>query len=396
MDEVTRVPLAKCHSYYDEGCVTGALAKALGLLGGVDRFVQPGQKVLLKVNLLGRFRPEEAVTTHPALVKALVRIVREAGGNPLIGDAPGGSPTEVQRVFEATGMGAIAEALDCPLINLSATKSEEVDLGNRFLPRIRVSRAALEADVLVSVGKLKTHTLTLLTGAVKNMFGVVPGRQKAECHLRAPRPEEISELLVDLYARVKPHLSILDAVVGMEGDGPSSGRPRPIGIIGASQDAVALDAVAAAVVGFDPAQAPILRWASLKKVGRVSLEEIEVVGEELSQVAIRDFLPPSTSSLVDRLAEKSLWKAQASVKLEVEMEKCEGCGLCWDSCPAGVIQAHDGRLAFDEERCIKCFCCQELCPNHAIRICTPITFRGVLASYKLAKGLREKWRSRKE
>lgn len=274
-----KVAIVKCADY-DEQNIDRAVGEAVRLVGGWERYVKPGQKVLIKPNLLENLPPEAAVTTHPSVVAAVVRAVVKMGAQALVGDAPGNALSNIAALLETTGIRKAAEENGGKVVFLQ--KEGVVDIRSSYprLPSFKVSRLALEADVIINLPKLKTHNLTLYTGAVKNMFGIVPGFQKAQFHAHAVRPAELAELLVDVFQSAKPALNIMDAVIGIEGKGPGAdGTPRTFGAIAASSDAVALDAVFSHLIGFDPQQIETTKVANRRGLGEADLSKIEIIGE---------------------------------------------------------------------------------------------------------------------
>ena len=234
------VSIVRCETYDDAEILEG-LRKSIALIGGIGTIVREGHRVLLKPNLLMGKPQEKAVTTHPSIVKGLIRIVREAGGVPSIGDSPGiGS---CLRAAEKAGIRKVAEEMDCPLVELDRPVLPEKRQGTYFR-QLEIDRTVLEADVVINLPKWKTHGMMLLTLGVKNMFGCVPGPRKALWHLKAGEDRTLfARMLVDVYRIVRPSLTVLDGVVGMEGNGPGSGNPVHLGLIMASRDAFSLDQV---------------------------------------------------------------------------------------------------------------------------------------------------------
>jgi Pyruvate/2-oxoacid:ferredoxin oxidoreductase delta subunit len=234
--------------------------------------------------------------------------------------------------------------------------------------RLYVARPVLESDVVINLPKLKTHTLTLLTGAVKNMFGAVPGFRKAEMHKLFPRPGEFASMLVDLFGQVRPALNIMDAILSMEGNGPSSGSPKETGLIAVSDDAVALDAVISGVIGFPPDRIDTTRLAGQRGLGVSDREKIEVTGDAAS-VIVGDFDLPSNLGMrlipgpVARLVAPLVW-----LKLVIDKDKCTGCEMCFKSCPVKTIEPDGDKFRVVHEGCVQCMCCHELCPENAVEI----------------------------
>ncbi len=234
---------------------------------------------------------------------------------------------------------------------------------------IPIITAPLEADVFISLPKFKTHSLMILTGALKNVFGIVPGLFKTECHKLAPHPVNFAKLLVDIYSYAPPHLSIVDGVIGMEGEGPAAGKLRNINLIAASTDAVSLDAVLSRIMGLEPFDILTTREADRRKLGNGHIENIEIVGDDLDQFIQKDFKLPNTTmyhhipNFLMRLMSRFL-----RIKPDVDPDKCTGCALCVKSCPVGAIAIEKGRIKFNYNKCILCLCCHEFCPENAIYV----------------------------
>jgi uncharacterized protein (DUF362 family)/Pyruvate/2-oxoacid:ferredoxin oxidoreductase delta subunit len=356
------VSVARCQTY-ELQAVADAVERVLAPLGGMERFVQRGQWVHLKPNLLAAKEPARAITTHPAVVEAVVRMVQDLGAEVTIGDSPGGAVTGVQRYWDNTGLTEVARRTRLVSFETGGVVERKVRGKSYF-----VSRYLVEADVVINLPKLKTHNLTLYTGAVKNLFGAIPGLRKSEYHKQAPHPEDFAEVLVDIYSVVRPHLHIADAIVGQEGNGPSSGKVRPMGLVLASSDGVALDAVGAAIMGFAEGEIDTTRIATQRGLGEGSLERIQLIGGDVQSLRLPDFALPSNRliKLLPRwlmlLAARLIWVRPRAIR-----ELCQQCGMCQTNCPVGAIHTDaDGFPVMDYERCIKCMCCDESCPHQAI------------------------------
>jgi uncharacterized protein (DUF362 family)/ferredoxin len=356
------VALAKC-STYEQG-LTSALSRLLSEIGGVGAFVSPGQKVLVKPNLLTDRTPAEAVTTHPEVVRAIVRLLRKSGADPFVADSPASS-ARLRRVWDRTGFGAMCTEEDVPLVNLEKTGSVRVNANGRSF---NVARAVLDADAIINVPKLKTHVLTVLTCAVKNMYGAIPGYQKTNLHKRHPKPFEFGRLVTDVYTQVRPVLNIADAVVGMEGDGPSGGKPVELGFLAASADGFALDLTMCRILRIKPASvpylSPVVGSGAGAGVGRITLR-----GADVADITPRSFALPGRLPLhllprwAVKLADPLLWIRP------VISDTCLVCGRCVEACPTvSLVIGNEQKPVLVPETCIGCCCCHEVCPENAVEM----------------------------
>lgn len=366
----------RCRTYRD-GNVLEALREAVTLLGGMERFVRPGEKILVKPNLLAASLPERAVCTHPEVVRAVVMLVQEAGGLPVAGDSPGVGSLE--RVAAECGIARVCEETGAPLVSFRETVEVSYPQG-AICKRFTLAAPVREVDGIISVAKLKTHGLTAFTGAVKNLFGCVPGTYKPQFHLRLQQVEDFAGMLVDLYSLLRPRLSIIDGVVGMEGPGPRNGHPRPVGVILAGADGVAVDAAASFIIGLDPLRVPTTRIASQRGVGVGNPDSIEVAGTPLTELRVADFLHSTTGAAnTTRLPPAlSRWlQRQLTARPSIRRDLCTGCETCRHGCPPGVIELVDGKARVRDEGCIRCYCCHELCPKDAVALRKGWLLRGV-------------------
>ena len=371
--EAYDVSIVPCEDY-DESGVTAALRAALEPIGGLD-FVRPGMTVGVKVNLVTAMRPETAATVHPAVVCALVRLLREKGAEVVLGDSPGGifSAPYLKVVYDVCGMRK-AEARGARLnSDFSVT---EVSFPEAALARSFPYTAWLgKVDAIIDLCKLKTHGMMGLTCAVKNFFGSIPGAQKPEFHYRYPRAEDFADMLVDLYEYSRPRLCICDAVIGMEGNGPTQGTPRKIGCLLAARSGHELDAVAAGLIGLGIRDVPTLRAAAGRGLLPEDPARIRVCGDP-ARFAVADFktVPAQSSVFFKVLGDGIPGKIADFVAARVltpfpklTPSACVGCGKCAQVCPAKAIALRKGKPHIDRRICIHCFCCQEFCPKGAMR-----------------------------
>ncbi len=373
---MAQVAISRCSDYRPED-VARAVRESVALLGGMSAFVQPGQKVMLKINLLSAAPPEKAITTHPAVVEAVVRLVQEAGGLPLIADSPGHSVPYnrmgLRRAYRITGMLEVAERTGAAL-NWDTATAQVSHPAGRLTKRLDVIKPLQECEVVISLPKLKTHVLTTLTGAVKNLFGVIAGYNKAVYHAKLHSLSHFSGMLLDIVSYVKPALTVMDAIVGMEGNGPGGGPPKKIGAILASQDGVVLDVVAARIVGLDPLAVPTLKQAGERGWWSGRAEDIETLGATIQEVFVADFVKPVIGPRVDMSFGVPLLDNHVrpflvnlvTLRPVPKNGRCTACGICQRSCPEQVISINDGLAVMDYRGCIRCYCCHELCPEGAI------------------------------
>lgn len=369
---MAKVSLVGCDSYRDEKIYL-KLKEAIAGLGGLDKYMTTGETVLLKVNLLMKRRPEEATTTHPAFVKALAQHLVEFGLKVIIGDSPGGPFNEraLKGIYEVCGYSDLVSEH----ISLNTNYNSTTMHNHRGLTmkQLEVIEIMTQVDHVISVSKLKTHGMTKFTGAVKNMYGTIPGLKKAEYHYTLPSIVDFSNMLLDVCINADPVLSFMDGIVGMEGAGPSGGEPRQVGIILASDSPYHLDVVACKTVGIQPQTVPTIARCLERGFIAEGFEDIEMVSESYMTYAIDDFDIPSISGvgLLKNRVPKWLDCLVGHVikpKPVIRDEKCVGCGECALCCPAHTIEMEAGRPKIILDNCIRCFCCQELCPVKAIDV----------------------------
>jgi uncharacterized protein (DUF362 family)/Pyruvate/2-oxoacid:ferredoxin oxidoreductase delta subunit len=344
----------------------------------MQAFVKPGQKVLIKPNALLGQTPDHAVTTHPAVIAAVIKAVKKAGGIALVGDSPGNAHSNVPETMEKTGIKQAVKEAGGIMVYFQHEGIVPVPSpsGNRRLPLLNIAKPALDADVIINLPKLKTHNLTLYTGAIKNMFGVIPGFNKSSFHTINPRPRDFAVSIVDIYQIVKPALTIMDAVVGMEGPGPANGQPRKFGALLASTDGVALDAVCSDLIGHRPGEIFTTVEAVRRGLGEMDLARIEIVGARLDELRQADWKKAFNSQGFINWLPDFLFNLAAPIVKQltiypvIDQEKCTQCLTCFRHCPAKTI-VHDQEanvVWIDKKKCISCFCCHELCEYDAIKL----------------------------
>ena len=372
-----KVSIVSCDKY-ENNLVAKAVRASIDMIGSIEQFVSSGQRVLIKPNLLSPASPERAITTHPTVVEAVVKIVQEVGGIPFIADSPGsGIPhTEkrLKKLYEATGMLEVAERAGISTIS-DPTASEVSFPDGIVIKRLEVIQPLLEADVVINLPKLKTHVYTIFTGATKNLFGIVPGYAKPGYHAKLYSLPHFADMLLDIIAYVKPAFTLMDGVVGLEGDGPGTGgHPRDVGIILAGADCVALDVVVCSVIGLEPTRVPTLIAAQRREWWDGKPESIEVVGKTIDEVRLNDYKMPETLSDPAGFLEnrwysaivRSLAKSAFTPRPFPNEKRCTACGTCVRACPRNAITIENKVAIVDDKLCIRCYCCHELCPEAAI------------------------------
>lgn len=367
------VSITQCENY-DYEKVEEAVFECLNYLTEMKKVIKEGSRVLVKVNLLKKNLPEDAVTTHPAVAEAIVRYLQNMGCQVVLGDSPGGAFTQkrLQDIYRASGMLEVAEKTGCEL-NYDTSDVEVSNPKAEKLKRMQIIKIVEDVDFVVSAAKLKTHGMMTYTGAVKNLFGVIPGLTKAEYHLKLISIENFAKHLVDICQYVAPVFSVIDAVEGMEGDGPSAGEKRYVGLIMASENPHVLDVAASHLIGLSPTQVPTIQIAAARGLCSGDVKDMTVWGCQLEDLQIPPFKLPKSSDQdlfgdkVPDFLKKYLTNALRA-KPVFDYNKCISCGECKRGCPAGIIDMSSGKPKPDLGKCISCFCCHELCPVKAVDI----------------------------
>lgn len=349
---MSKVSIVPCASY-DKEKVYKAVQKAIS---DIDFEIKPKSNVVLKPNVLTNKKPEQAVTTHPAVIEAVCRILKEKNCSITIADSSGVYST--LKNFETSGIAEAGRKYGARLVSLSHEKLIVKKIPDaKILKETRISRILFDADLVINMPKMKTHVLTKTTGGVKNLFGCIPGALKQSYHVKAPSEKKFCQLLVDIYSLVKPQLSIMDGIVGMDGNGPVGGNIRKIGLILASDDAAALDYAMGKITGIEDVYTT--RFAVAR--GFINPDSIEIKGK-IKNVRFKQ--PATTVSFVPSIF-KELFFKYTSLEPYVMVDKCTKCGTCAKVCQSKAIKLGPYPV-FDRKKCIHCYCCHELCPYKAI------------------------------
>ena len=365
------VALARCPSYTEELC-RAALELTISQVGGLD-WVRPGMRIGIKANLVSAMKPDRAATTHPVLLGALVKLLQERGAEVIVGDSPGGLYTaaHLNRVYAVTGMEQTGAVLNRDFRTAEA-EFPQAAVAKRFT----VTRWLLDCDEIVNFCKLKSHGMMGMSAAAKNMFGTIPGTMKPEYHYRYPDKMDFARMLVDLDEYWKPRLHIVDAVVGMEGNGPTAGTPKPVGCVLAGTNPHRVDLLCAKLIGLAPESLPLLCAAAERELTGLDVEQLKIAGdwkacvqtdfqtvEERTGLQFQNLLPGRAGKLLSAAVGKCI-----EPRPGVKKDECIGCGKCGQICPAKAIKMKSKLPRIDRKRCIRCFCCQEFCPKGAMKV----------------------------
>ena len=343
-------------------------------------FVKRGEKVILKVNLLRGAPPGHGVTTHPALVLALAREVEGVGGMPVVADSPSGAfgVARLRKIYDVTGLLALEKKGELRL-NWDLSVQRVANPGGKVLRSVDILKAVKDADAVITVPKLKTHTLTGITGASKILYGIIPGLAKAGYHAKMPEPSRFCDMLLDIVLLVRPRLAVLDGVLGMEGDGPSAGDPRRGNVLMASADSFALDIAMAAFMGAEPEGVPILRAAIARGLAPAAISGVGLRGDHLDSVMTGPWKMPSTRvGFLERMSAglpPRVMRRMGSLLVRrpvPDRRLCTACGECARNCPQHCIRIVNDVVKIDYAKCQSCFCCSETCPDRAMKVREPL------------------------
>ena len=364
---------------YDQPQVDAAVRQGVDLLGGLRRFVNPEEKIVLKPNLLARALPQKAITTHPSVFQAVCRLLREEGCLHLsYGDSPGNPTTTPDKAAEGAGIAEAAAKYSVEKADFSSGSIVPFPEG-RTAKSFYLCKGVQDADALINVCKMKTHALERITGAVKNLYGCITGVNKAAGHAAYPNSDVFADMLADLSLCIRPRLHIMDGVVAMEGNGPTSGTPVNMNVLLLSADPVALDAVFATLVHLDPAAVPTCASCERAGLGVMDAASIEVVtpgGSLTLAEAQSKYGKPDFDVFRGVIKKGFLFNFMPLLPFlqhrpRVDHRKCIACGVCEEACPVPEKAVHSGqgrKARYDYKKCIRCYCCQEMCPVKAIEV----------------------------
>ena len=364
MNDTTIVSAVKCSSYRSD-FIKEKVKEAITLAGGLPDKFRPGISVLLKLNLLTARSPELSVTTHPELVRAVIRYLKDKNITSItMGDSPAGEHNW-NYLWEITGMKKVAEEENVRLLPFENIKMISID-GNDKVP---VLKELNEFDAIISLPKLKTHVLTKMTGAIKNSYGLVIGSAKSFFHSRYPSPTKMSEFIAHVYGQLRPDFIVMDAIECMEGDGPNTGRTLKAGIIFAGTDGVAIDSCACEVFDYKYDKIKTILTAYENDYGNADTTAIEKTGdawEKLGTINGKHSKADTLSKFPEKLF--NIITIFVRCRPNFDMTKCIGCGICMKACPQSAIHKSQQKIKVKSSKCVLCMCCVESCPHQAITI----------------------------
>ncbi|MDR1317005.1 MAG: DUF362 domain-containing protein, partial [Spirochaetales bacterium] len=373
------VAITGCFSYQSEE-VLGCVRRGIGLLGGPGAFVSPGEKILLKPNMLAARAPELAVTTHPQVFAAVAAVFQEAGAVLSYADSPGYD--SFAHAARKTGIAEAAQRLGVSEADFTNSIPATLSGADGETLRFPIAKGVFDADGLISLSKMKTHGMTRVTGAVKNQLGCVVGFEKARLHFRNPTPRKFCACLAAITKIVSPRLYIMDGILAMEGEGPSGGSPVPMNVLLFSRDPVALDCIFCKLIGLPPHCVPTIAEGAALGLGTQDEAAITLAGDNIEDFIKPDFdvvrRPPGGEAILFRPLRP--FRNLIIPRPVIHSGKCKKCGVCVEACPAEPekalrFQSRGRPPRYNYSLCIRCYCCQEMCPHRAISVRTPFAGR---------------------
>ncbi|MDF2592248.1 MAG: hypothetical protein K0S75_1714 [Clostridia bacterium] len=367
---MSRVVIKECKSY-DVQVVMEKLNQGMEQLGGWDRFVKPNMKVLLKVNLIGPKSSESGAITHSEFVRAITRILKSKNCEVWIGDSSGGAIAGIAptgKSMKVSGLEAVAAEEGAIIKNFDMEGVKVLTPESGIVKEMYIAKPMFDADVVINLPKLKTHSAAIYTGAVKNVFGCIPGLKKAEFHKLAPDPKYFGEITADIHKLCKIDLNIMDGITAMQGEGPTAGEIYHAGKILISEDPLALDVIASKMLKLRVDDVPILMTAKERKIGESSIEAIELIGDYQTIPTLEGFKLPKRFGSSKKQNYNAVIKVIDFLKARPVVDKklCKSCNMCVESCPVNAIDKETKKINY--EACIECMCCHELCMYKAVKL----------------------------
>lgn len=367
---MNKVIVKEC-SVYNVNEIINRINSGVELVGGWESFVKPGMKVLLKVNLIGPKQADSAAITHPEFVRALVRILKNKGCLVWIGDSAGGAIAGIaptKKSFAISGLEKMALEEDVEIKNFDAEGIVSVKPVSNITEKMYLAKPLFEADLIINLPKLKTHSAAIYTGAVKNVFGCIPGLMKAHFHKLAPDPIDFGHIIADIHNALKIDLHIMDGILAMQGEGPTAGDKYQANKIIISKDPLALDIIAIEMLGLKLQNVPILMTAKDRKLGEFRLENIKIEGDYSILPKLNGFKFPKRLKSTRKQNYKVLVKVIDFLKArpKIDTKLCINCNMCVESCPVGAIDKNLKIINYS--LCIECMCCHELCMHQAVKL----------------------------
>lgn len=384
---MTKVVIQECKEY-ELGILMQKINDGIERLGGWDLFVHPGDKVLLKVNLIGPKPPESAAVTHSEFVRAMIRILKLRGCEVWIGDSAGGAIAGIAptaKSLRIAGYEKIAEEEGAIIKNFDKEGIVEVNPSKPCEEKMYLAKPIFDADVVINLPKLKTHSASIYTGAIKNVFGCIPGLRKAKYHKMAPNPEDFGEILADIHQCANFNLHIMDGILAMQGEGPTAGDIYPANKILMSLDPLALDTVAIKMLGMEIGEISTLAAAIKRGIGENELKNITIDGDYKNIPKLCNFKLPKRYKSSRNRNYKAVIKVIDFFKTrpKINRKKCRNCNVCVESCPVSAISSNTKQINY--EVCIECMCCHELCMHKAVELKKENFLASIIDSLSLGK-----------
>ena len=382
---MSKVIIQECKDYSVDDVMV-KINNGIEKLGGWDNFVKPGNTVLLKVNLIGPKTSDSASVTHSEFVRALTRILIARGCIVWIGDSSGGAIAGIAptaQSFKVAGYEKVAKEEGAIIKNFDKEGVVEVEPHGKFKEKMYLAKPLFDADVVINLPKLKTHSATIYTGAVKNVFGCIPGLRKAMYHKIAPDKEDFGEILADIHEAAKFDLHIMDGIISMQGEGPTAGTVYNATKILISTDPLALDTVAIKMLGITVEDIPVLNSAKKRNLGQCNLAEIEIEGDYNTIPHLIDYKLPKNFKSTKQRNSKAVIEVIDFFKSKpvINKKKCKECNMCVESCPLKAIDIDTKKI--DYSKCIECMCCHELCIHKAVELKSDNILAGIIAKFRV-------------